>query len=80
MALGRDRREGLWSPLQALALLCTLNPRPTESSSDKHDEVLAALVEHGVEGAAVRVVDHDARPASGLTWATATSGRTSAGA
>ena len=50
-------------PLRALALVCTLNPSPAESSSQLiADQVLAALAEHGVEGDSVRLVDHDVKP------------------
>lgn len=49
--------------LTALALICTLKPSPAPSSSDKlADEVLGTLAEHGVEGGALRVVDHDVKP------------------
>jgi multimeric flavodoxin WrbA len=50
-------------PLTALALNCTLNPSPTESSTALlAQQVLDALSEHGVSGSMVRVVDHDVRP------------------
>jgi multimeric flavodoxin WrbA len=49
--------------LSALALVCTLNPSPAESSSDlMARQVLQALQAHGVTGEVVRVVDHDIRP------------------
>jgi multimeric flavodoxin WrbA len=51
------------SPLRALALVCTLSPSPTASSSQLiAEQVLEALSEHGVEGSAVRVVDHEVKP------------------
>ncbi|MFC7464966.1 flavodoxin family protein [Brachybacterium sp. GCM10030252] len=49
--------------LEAIALVCTLKPSPSDSSSDvmaKH--VLDELGTHGVTGDAVRVVDYDVRP------------------
>ncbi|MDQ3404325.1 MAG: NAD(P)H-dependent oxidoreductase [Actinomycetota bacterium] len=50
-------------PLKALALVCTLSPSPTESSSQLiADQVLSALAEHGVAGESVRLVDHDVKP------------------
>jgi multimeric flavodoxin WrbA len=50
-------------PLTALALVCTLSPSPTPSSSEKMArEVLDALAGHGVTGDVVRVVDHDVKP------------------
>jgi multimeric flavodoxin WrbA len=49
--------------LRALALVCSLKPSPSPSSSEKlAREVLAALGEQGVTGEVVRVVDHDVRP------------------
>ena len=51
------------SPLTAVALVCTLNPSPTASSSELiANQVLDALGEHGVTGDTIRVVDHDVRP------------------
>jgi multimeric flavodoxin WrbA len=51
------------APLRALALVCTLGHSPTESSTELITrQVLAALEEHGVAGASIRVVDHDVRP------------------
>jgi multimeric flavodoxin WrbA len=48
--------------LNALALVCTLKPSPSESSSDLlARQVLAELADHGVTGEVVRVVDHDVR-------------------
>ncbi|MDQ3576330.1 MAG: NAD(P)H-dependent oxidoreductase [Actinomycetota bacterium] len=53
----------LTPPLKALALVCTLSPSPTESSSQLiADQVLSALAEHGVAGESVRLVDHDVKP------------------
>ncbi|PRY39526.1 flavodoxin family protein [Umezawaea tangerina] len=50
-------------PLRALALVCTLSPSPSESSSQLiADQVLGALAEHGVTGESVRLVDHDVKP------------------
>ncbi|GAA3712338.1 NAD(P)H-dependent oxidoreductase [Zhihengliuella alba] len=49
--------------LSALALVCTLTPSPTPSSSElmgRH--VLEGLERHGVRTSSVRVVDHDVRP------------------
>lgn len=49
-------------PLRALVLCCTLRPSPSPSSSERlGTELLTELGKHGVEGAAVRVVDHDVR-------------------
>lgn len=51
------------TPLTAVALVCTLNRSPAESSSDLiAQQVLDALGEHRVTGSAVRVVDHDVKP------------------
>lgn len=51
------------SALRAVALVCTLNPTPAESSSDRMArEFLAEFAGHGVTGEAVRVVDHDVKP------------------
>lgn len=45
--------------LRALALVCTLKPSPTESSSQLlAEEVLEHLARFDVDGEAVRVVDH----------------------
>jgi multimeric flavodoxin WrbA len=50
-------------PLHALALVCTLKPSPAPSSSMLlAEQLLAELRTHGVEGDAVRLVDHDIRP------------------
>lgn len=49
--------------LTAIALVCTLNPSPAESSSDLiAGQVLDVLADHGVTGSTVRVVDHDVKP------------------
>jgi multimeric flavodoxin WrbA len=49
--------------LSAVALICTLNPSPTGSSTElMARQVLDALGDHGVTGSSVRVVDHDVRP------------------
>jgi multimeric flavodoxin WrbA len=51
------------TPLRALALVCTLSPSPTRSSSQLlADQTLDALSEQGVTGESVRVADHDVRP------------------
>ncbi|MFF1703163.1 flavodoxin family protein [Streptomyces sp. NPDC058252] len=51
------------TPLRALALVCTLSPSPTPSSSQLlAEQTMAALSEHGVTGKVVRVADHDVRP------------------
>jgi len=51
------------SPLHALALVCTLSPSPTPSSSQlMAEQVLSALATHGVQTSLVRVVDHDVHP------------------
>jgi hypothetical protein len=64
------------APLTALALVCTLNPSPAESSSELiARQLLGELARHDVSGTTVRVVDHDVKPGSGSTWATATPGR-----
>jgi multimeric flavodoxin WrbA len=48
--------------LKALVLACSLTPSPAPSSSEVLGrEVLDALAGHGVQGEAVRVVDHDVR-------------------
>ena len=50
-------------PLTAVALVCTLNASPAESSSDlMARQVLDELAVHGVTGTTIRVVDHDVRP------------------
>ncbi len=50
-------------PLRALALVCTLSPSPSESSSQLiADQVMAELAEHGVTGESFRLVDHDVKP------------------
>lgn len=49
--------------LTALALVCTLSPSPTASSSELlASQILDALGEHGVSGLSIRVVDHDVKP------------------
>lgn len=46
--------------LRALVLVCTLKPSPSDSSSQLlGTQVLDALREHDVDGAVVRVADHD---------------------
>ncbi|HEX2299373.1 MAG TPA: NAD(P)H-dependent oxidoreductase [Pseudonocardiaceae bacterium] len=49
--------------LRALALVCTLKPSPSSSSSDlMAQQVLDALGSHDVDGELLRVVDYDVRP------------------
>ena len=49
--------------LRALALICSLKPSSSPSSSEKlAGEILDELAGHGVTGETVRVVDHDVRP------------------
>ncbi|MFD3685397.1 flavodoxin family protein [Nocardiopsis sp. NPDC058631] len=51
------------APLNALALVCSLKPSPAPSSSElMARQVLDALVERGVTGDMIRVVDHEVRP------------------
>lgn len=51
------------TPLRALALVCTLTPSPSDSSSELiAQQVLDALAENNVAGSLVRVVDHDVKP------------------
>jgi len=51
------------APITALALVCTLNPSPAESSSDLiARQLLDDLAKHDVVGHTVRVVDHDVKP------------------
>jgi multimeric flavodoxin WrbA len=53
--------------LRALALVCSLNRSPAESSSELlARQVLDALAAHGVTGEAIRVADHDVRPGVAL--------------
>ncbi len=48
--------------LRAVALVCTLKPSPSSSSSELlAREVLAALADHDVDGEVIRVVDHGVR-------------------
>jgi len=50
-------------PLRALALVCSLNPSPTPSSSQLlAEQVLTGLAGHGVATSLVRVADHDVKP------------------
>ncbi|MFH8409135.1 flavodoxin family protein [Streptomyces sp. NPDC018019] len=49
--------------IRALALVCTLNPSPTRSSSQLlADQVLAELGGLGAQCESVRIADHDVRP------------------
>lgn len=51
------------APLTALALVCSLRPSSSPSSSQLlAEQILAELAEHDVDGSLVRVVDHDVRP------------------
>jgi multimeric flavodoxin WrbA len=48
------------TPLEAIALICSLSPSPDESSSELlAAQVLTELAQHDVEGSVVRIVDHD---------------------
>ncbi len=52
--------------LRALALVCTLRPSPSPSSSELlAQQLLDALAGHDVTGSVVRVVDHDVKPGVG---------------
>lgn len=45
--------------LKAVALVCSLNPSPTKSSSDLiATQLLEELKQHGVAGTSIRVADH----------------------
>jgi hypothetical protein len=49
--------------LRAVALVCTLKPSPTPSSSQLlAEQVLAELSDNGVDGEVVRVADHAVHP------------------
>ncbi|MEX1078998.1 MAG: NAD(P)H-dependent oxidoreductase [Homoserinimonas sp.] len=49
--------------LSAIALVCTLSPSPTESSTELlAGQLLDELGKHGVSGTSIRVVDHDVKP------------------
>jgi multimeric flavodoxin WrbA len=51
------------TPLTAVALVCTLTPSPSDSSSELlAEQVLAQLGRQNVTGSIIRVVDHDVRP------------------
>ncbi|MFF5788970.1 flavodoxin family protein [Streptomyces sp. NPDC012693] len=51
------------TPLRAVALVCTLSPSPSPSSSQLlAEQTMAALAEHGVTGKVIRIADHDVRP------------------
>jgi multimeric flavodoxin WrbA len=51
------------APVTAIALSCTLKASPAESSTDVLlQQILDELATHDVEGALIRVVDHDVRP------------------
>jgi multimeric flavodoxin WrbA len=49
--------------MRALALVCTLRPSPSRSSSSLlADQLLAELQGHGVQTSSIRVVDHNVLP------------------
>lgn len=51
------------TPLRAVALVCTLSPSPSPSSSQLlAEQTMAALSEHGVTGKTIRIADHDVKP------------------
>ncbi|MFF2254577.1 flavodoxin family protein [Streptomyces sp. NPDC058142] len=51
------------TPLRAVALVCTLSPSPTPSSSQLlAEQTMAALAEHGVTGKTIRIADHNVKP------------------
>ncbi|OKK21995.1 flavodoxin [Streptomyces sp. CB00455] len=51
------------TPLRAVALVCTLSPSPSPSSSQLlAEQTMAALAGHGVTGKTIRIADHDVRP------------------
>ncbi|MFF1411483.1 flavodoxin family protein [Streptomyces sp. NPDC058289] len=51
------------TPLRAVALVCTLSPSPTPSSSQLlAEQTMAALADHGVTGKTIRIADHDVKP------------------
>ncbi|NMN99175.1 flavodoxin family protein [Antrihabitans stalactiti] len=51
------------TPLRVLALVCSLKPSPAPSSSSLlAEQVLRELKRHDIEGAVVRVVDHNLAP------------------
>jgi hypothetical protein len=67
-----------WSPLKALALVCSLKPSPAPSSSQLlATQVLDALAAQDVSGELVRVVDHDVKPGVDKDMGTGTHGRRS---
>ncbi|MFE5488922.1 flavodoxin family protein [Streptomyces virginiae] len=50
------------TPLRAVALVCTLSPSPSPSSSELlAHQTLEALAEHGVTGKAIRIADLDVK-------------------
>ncbi|MCX5199162.1 NAD(P)H-dependent oxidoreductase [Streptomyces sp. NBC_00249] len=50
------------TPLRAVALVCTLSPSPSPSSSQLlAEQTMAALSEHGVTGKTIRIADHDVK-------------------
>ncbi len=58
-----EQKHDVRTPVRAVALVCTLEPSPAESSTQLlTDQVLEALRGHGVECRSVRVVDHDVKP------------------
>src|SRR3954469_22453494 len=57
------QNEASTRPLTALALVCTLKPSPSESSSQLlATQLLDELSKHGVSGTAVRLADYDIKP------------------
>ncbi|GHI82709.1 flavodoxin family protein [Streptomyces xanthophaeus] len=51
------------TPLRAVALVCTLTPSPSPSSSQLlAEQTMAALADHGVTGKTIRIADHDVKP------------------
>lgn len=51
------------TPLRAVALVCTLSPSPSPSSSQLlAEQTMAALSEHGVTGKTIRISDHEVKP------------------
>jgi multimeric flavodoxin WrbA len=55
--------NGAPSKVRAIALVCSLNRSPAESSSELlARQLLTALGSHDVQGETVRIVDHDVKP------------------
>ncbi|MGW3061909.1 flavodoxin family protein [Streptomyces goshikiensis] len=50
------------TPLRAVALVCTLTPSPSPSSSQLlAEQTMAALADYGVTGKTIRIADHDVK-------------------